>query len=244
MESGRLVIGIHKEILPEGTPGYRKTQNRIANSATGQTIFTPPPPNGLSRLLSNWERFVNSEDDGIDPLVKCALAHYQFEAIHPFGDGNGRTGRILIVLFLVQARLLSLPILYVSGYINENRNHYYRLLRGVTSENDWIDWTVFMLKGFYLQAKSTKEALLKITAMLGEMKEQIRSTHKKLYSSDLIEALFAYPIITPVNLARKLEVDYRTASRYLATLAKGNVLKDSYVGYANKRLLSLLKESF
>lgn len=246
--SHRLITGIHKKLLPGKTPGLRRIQNRVTSSTTLQTIYTPPPANEVSRLLGNWEKFVNNEADGIDPLLKCALAHYQFEAIHPFGDGNGRTGRILIVLFLVQARLLSLPILYVSGYINDNRNEYYRLLRQVTEKSEWIDWIVFMLKGLHLQARKTKEVLLSITSLLVEMKDHIRAHHKKIYSSDLVEVLFAYPIITPVNLARKLGISYRTASRYLTALLGARLLKESHVGkyhlYANVKLLKLLRESF
>jgi Fic family protein len=244
--STRLILGIQKKLLPDQTPGYRKTQNKIANSATGEVLYTPPSANELPGLLGNWETFVNAHEDGIDPLVKCAIAHYQFEAIHPFGDGNGRTGRILMVLSLIQRKLLSLPILYVSGYINKNRNEYYRLLRGVSAEGKWHEWILFMLKGFHLQAKGTKDVLFKITEMLEEMKEHLRTKHRKIYSSDLAEALFAYPIITPVNLGKKLDVNYRTASRYLVELGKGKVLNESFVGkyhlYANRPLLKLLKQ--
>lgn len=244
--STRLILGIEKKLLPDHTPGYRKTQNKITNISTGEVLYTPPPANELPGLLNNWEKFVNSDEDGIDPLVKCAIAHYQFEAIHPFGDGNGRTGRILVVLFLIQRKLLGLPILYISGYINKNRSEYYRLLHAVSAKGKWHEWILFMLKGFHLQAKMTKDVLLQITEMLGEMKEQLRTKHKKIYTADLVEALFAYPIITPVNLGKKLDVNYRTASRYLAELAKGKVLQESYVGkyhlYANKPLLKLLKQ--
>ena len=242
--STRLILGIQKKLLPDYSPGYRKTQNKIAHSETGEVLHTPPPASDLPRLLSNWETFVNAEEDGIDPLVKCAIAHYQFEAIHPFGDGNGRTGRILMVLSLIQRKLLSLPILYVSGYINKNRSEYYRLLHSVSAEEKWHEWILFVLGGFRQQAKGTKDVLFKITALLEEMKQHLRAKHRKVYSSDLVEALFAYPIITPVNLGKKLDVNYRTASRYLAELARGKVLHESYVGkyhlYANKPLLKLL----
>lgn len=189
---------------------------------------------------------LKSQLDGIDPLVKSALAHYQFEAIHPFGDGNGRTGRILVVLYLIQQKLLSLPILYVSGYINKNRSEYYTLLRKVSSEERWHEWILYMLKGFHQQAKETKSSLFKIMELLEKTREHLKEKHRKIYSAELVEAMFALPIITPVNLGKKLDVNYRTASRYLAELAKGKVLHESYLGkyhlYANKPLLKLLKQ--
>jgi len=243
--STRLILGIHKELMPDQSPDYRKTQNRIANSSTGKVIYTPPPANELPRLLSNWEQFVNKDDDGIDPLVRAAIAHCQFEAIHPFGDGNGRTGRILMVLQLIQQELLSLPILYISGYINKNRSEYYRLLQAVRTDDGWHDFIFYMLKGFHQQARETKTTLLKIMELLEMTRERLKQKHRKIYSAELVEAMFALPIITPVNLGKKLDVNYRTASRYLAELAKGRLLHESYVGkyhlYANKPLLKLLK---
>lgn len=244
--STRLILGIQKKLLPDQAPGYRKTQNRIANRATGEVIYTPPPANELPRLLSNWEQFVNNEEDGIDPLVKAAIAHYQFEAIHPFGDGNGRTGRILMVLQLIQQRLLSLPILYISGYINKNRSEYYKLLQTVRADEGWHNFILYLLKGFHQQALETKTTLFRIMELLEKTRQHLKKKHRKIYSAELVEALFAQPIITPVNLGKKLDVNYRTASRYLAELAIGKVLHESYVGkyhlYANKPLLKLMKQ--
>jgi Fic family protein len=244
--STRLIHGIHKRLLPEHSNGYRRTQNAIQNTSTGEVLYTPPPAQDIPKLMSNWERFINDDSDGTDPLVKCAIAHYQFEAIHPFRDGNGRVGRILVVLSLIQEQLLTLPILYISGYINKHRADYYRLLRGVTANSQWSEFITFMLQGFNLQARETKGVLLDLMRLLEETKERVRSQHRKIYSGDLIEALFAYPIITPVSLGKRIDVNYRTASRYLAELAKANVLAESYAGryhlFINKPLLGLLKE--
>ena len=244
--STRLILGIQKKLLPEEAPGYRKTQNRIVNSATDVVVYTPPPATELPRLLNNWERFVNNEDDGIDPLVKSAVAHYQFEAIHPFSDGNGRTGRILMVLQLIQQKILTLPILYVSGYINKNRSEYYRLLQAVRSEDGWNNLIFYMLTAFHQQARETKTTLFRIMEFLEKTREHLKQKHRKIYTAELVEAIFALPIITPVNLGKKLDVNYRTASRYLAELAKGKVLHESYVGkyhlFANKGLLKILKQ--
>ena len=244
--STRLILGIHKHLLPDRSDGFRKTQNKIENSSTGEVLYTPPPAQRIAGLIGNWENFVNDEAERLDPLIKCAIAHYQFEAIHPFVDGNGRVGRILMVLSLIQHKLLSFPILYVSGYINKHRPEYYRLLRDVSARKRWDPFVQFMLNAFHLQARETKEVLLKLMELLQETRERIREDHKKIYSADLVEALFAYPIVTPVKLGKRLDVNYRTASRYLAELAGAKVLSESFVGkyhlYVNKALLNLLRE--
>lgn len=243
--STRVVLGIYKKLLPSKKNAYRTHQNAISNSATGAVLYTPPPANEIPRLIGNWENFLHA-DDKIDPLIKCAIAHYQFEAIHPFDDGNGRTGRILMVLYLIEQKLLNLPILYISGYINKNRAEYYKALRAISADEKWDEFIIFMLKGFHSQAKETKDLLLKLIALLRESKERVKEKHKKIYSSDLVEALFASPIITPVNLGKRLDVHYRTASRYLSELVRGKVLRESYVGkyhlFINKPLLDLLKK--
>ncbi len=243
--STRIVLGIHHRLLPEAKKAYRSTQNAISNSSTGEILYTPPIAADIPAFMNNWENFLHA-DDGIDPLIKCAIAHYQFEAIHPFSDGNGRTGRILIVLYLIEQKLLTLPILYVSGYINKNRTEYYRRLRAVSREGQWHKFVLYMLNALYTQARMTKEFLFAVTDMLEKTRERIKSEHRKIYSSELVEALFAYPIITPVNLGKRLGVHYRTASRYLAELCSHKILRESIVGkyhlYINKPVLDLLRE--
>lgn len=243
--STRIILGIHKILLPQDKNGFRTDQNAIANITTGEILYTPPPANEVSRMMGNLENFLHAEDE-IDPLIKCAIAHYQFEAIHPFDDGNGRAGRIVMVLYLIEQKLLTLPILFISGYINKHRTEYYRALRAVSSHEKWNEFIVYMLHGFFVQAKETKDTLLELIDLLEKSKERVKTKHKKIYSSDLVEALFAYPIITPVNLGKQLDVNYRTASRYLSELLKGKMLRESYVGkyhlFINKPLLDLLKK--
>jgi Fic family protein len=243
--STSLILGVQRKLIPEQNSGYRRTQNQIVNSVTRAVVYTPPNANELPRLLGNWERFVNEPDDGIDPLLKTTIAHYQFEAIHPFSDGNGRTGRILIALQLIQYKLLSIPVLYMSGYIDKNRSEYYRLLQGVRTQDDWHGLILYMLKGFHEQARTTKITIFKIMELLEKTRNHLKARHRKIYSAELAESLFALPIISPVTLGKKLDVNYRTASRYLAELAKGKVLRESFVGkyhlYANTALLRLLK---
>jgi Fic family protein len=195
--------------------------------------------------MNNLENFINGSIlPEVDPLIRCAIGHYQFEAIHPFSDGNGRTGRILVVLSLVNAGILSLPILYISGYINKNKNDYYRLLLEVTTNGNWDEYILFMLNGFYLQAKETKDLLFKIMKLFFDFKKELKKDHKKIYSADLVEALFSYPVITPVKLANELGIHYTTASRYLVELEKSGTLSSKKIGkyhfFANKQLLQII----
>ncbi|MBI3500978.1 MAG: Fic family protein [Bacteroidetes bacterium] len=244
--SSRLITEIHEKLLREKSYGYRKNQNRIENSLTGEVLYTPPASTEILRLIGNWEKFLHhSNDDELDPLIKCAVLHYQFEAIHPFGDGNGRTGRILMVLYLVQEQLLQYPILFISGYITRNRSEYYRLLREVTVKGNWCDFIEYMLRGFYLQAKETKEQLFKVVELLKNHKEKIRKECPNIYSADMVEILFSYPIITPVRLGNLLNIHYTTATRYLKQLNEKKILEHKQVGkyqlYINKKLMSILR---
>lgn len=240
----RVINHIHSTLMPTGSSDIRKVQNKIINTVTGEPIYTPPAASQIPDLLSNWVSFVNDESTDIDPLLRSAIAHYQFEAIHPFLDGNGRTGRILMVLMLSQYKILSLPILFISGYIDNNRSDYYRLLQEVTMKNNWKEYLVFMTRGFQEQGKNTKRLLLQIMDLFDKTKLIVREDNKKIYSSDLIETVFTYPIITPAKLAEVLGVHRDTATRYLKTLTEANILKDSKIGkyhlYVNEKLLSIV----
>jgi len=247
--SSRLILDIHEKLLPLKSHGYRTTQNTIQNSLTGEVIFTPPPANKITELISNWEKFIHNQIEGverIDPLVKCAIAHYQFEAIHPFIDGNGRTGRILMVLYLIHEELLNLPILYISSYINKNRDEYYQLLLQVSKDGNWNEFILFIVRGIYLQARSTKETLFKIMELYHEYKEKIKIEHKKIYFTGLVDHLFASPIVTPVNLGEQIGVHYTTASRYLKELAEAGLLEDIFHGkyhfFVNQKLMKIISD--
>lgn len=240
--STRLITGIHERLQTKEN-GYRKHQNAIAVKSTGEILYTPPVIIEIPRLISNWENFANADDE-IDPLIKMAACHYQFEAIHPFGDGNGRTGRILMVLQLIHSGLLHWPILYISGYINDNRPEYYKLLREISTNNNWVDFILFILEGLRTQALETKKILFDILQLFNEMKKQVKENHKKIYSADLIEILFAFPIITPVKLGKEMGVHYTTATRWLVELTEGGFLAHKKLGkyqlYINKKLIVLL----
>jgi Fic family protein len=242
----RLIVGIQERLLENPENAYRRHQNRIENTSNKEILYTPPIASEVPMHMSALEKFANSENTEIDPLIRCALAHYQFEAIHPFADGNGRTGRILMVLQLVEYKLLNFPILFMSGYLNKNRSEYYRLLRGVTSSNAWTEFLEFMLEAYFQQALQTKTTLFQIMSMHDELKEALKAKHKSIYSADLVDHLFIQPITSPVRLGEALGIHYTTASKYLHTLAKAEILKSKKVGrhhlFANTRLVRLLQK--
>jgi Fic family protein len=245
--SSRVITGIQSTLIPISNGQYRRGQNRIVNLSTHEDLYTPPPANELPTLLQNWENYVNSSDEDIDPLIRTIIAHYQFEAIHPFRDGNGRTGRILMVLQLIQSGLLNLPVLYISGYINQHRSEYYRLLLTVTTDGNWFEFINFMLRGFHVQAKETRRDLEQICILFQKIKEQIKQEKRKLYSVELVEALFTYPIITPTKLASILSMHYTTTSKYLMQLSEIGLLREAVIGkyhiFSNHQLLRLLMKT-
>lgn len=242
--STRLILGIQEKLLTENPIGYRTAQNGIENTNTKKLIYTPPVASSISNLMNNLETFMNEKNSNMDPLIRCAISHYQFEAIHPFSDGNGRVGRILMVLQLINAEIISLPILYISGYINKNKNDYYRLLLEVTTDSKWVEFICFMLEGYYLQAKETKDFLFKIMSLFFEYKKLLKNNFKNIYSADLVETLFSFPIITPMKLSTELGVYRNTASGYLKKLAESKILIERKYGkyhfFINKRLLDIL----
>ncbi|MCU0680627.1 MAG: Fic family protein, partial [Planctomycetes bacterium] len=215
------------------------------NSKTGEILYTPPIQTKIPELIGNWEKYVNDNKE-LDPLIRVAIAHQQFESIHPFMDGNGRTGRILMVLQLVKEGLLELPILFISGYINKNRTEYYQLLRDVTTKNNWHQYIAFMLQGFYLQAKETKETLKEVNEYRYELKQRIKTDFSKIYSADLLEVLFSFPVITPTKLASEMEIHYTTASRHLSILSDAGILHSLKTGrnhlFINRKLVSILSK--
>jgi Fic family protein len=217
----------------------------IENKTTGEVIYTPPEGADLIRdKLSNWERFLH-EATHIDPLIRMAVGHYQFEAIHPFPDGNGRTGRALNILFLIDKKLLDLPILYLSQHINARRNDYYSLLRGVTAAADWEPWILFMLEAVEGTCRWTIEKIAAIEALLSETVRHVKTSLPKLYTRELVELLFTQPYCRASDLIRLGHAGHRnTAAKHLKDLTAAGVLVHKKEGrealYINKRFLDLL----
>lgn len=220
----------------------------LRNAATGDVMYTPPCCDDVIRQkLAALEQFINQDDpDGPDPLIKLALIHYQFEAIHPFLDGNGRTGRILIGLYLAQQDLLPQPVLYLSRYINLNRIDYYRLLRQVTEQESWTEWIVYMLTGIAQTAQLTMSKIRRILALMKQIELEMRLVLKASYSFDLLRLMFAQPYLKTDFLVRNNLAHRQTAAVYLKKLAEAAILTPTPIGrttyYVNQRLIDLLTD--
>ena len=208
------------------------------------SIYTPPEGRDvILDHLSAWERFING-DHGLDPLVVMALAHYQFEAIHPFFDGNGRTGRILNMLILIQTELLRLPILYLSGHIVRHKDTYYERLNAVTRNNEWEPWILFMLSGVESTAQWTLDLVEKTDQMRVEMEQQIRDHNSKLPAASLARMMFSQPYLRIDNIVEAGLAKRQTAAHWLTDLADSGLISKERVGrnvvFINNRLLQTL----
>ncbi len=235
-----------QEVLEDNKAGFRKLPGTaLKNAATGETIYTPPQDyNEILRLMTNLEKYINdSEMSDIDSLIKMAIIHFQFESIHPFYDGNGRTGRIINILYLINEKLQNLPILYLSSYIIKRKADYYRYLQKVRDEDLWEDWILFMIKGIEETARETIDLILKIKKMMFEYKHQLRDNYK-FYSQDLLNNLFKHPYTKIEFIVNDLGVSRLTAANYLNKLAEDKILKKEKLGtgnyYINERLIELL----
>lgn len=236
------------QTIKQNQAGIRNTPGTtIANATTGDVIFTPPEGESIIRdKLKNLEDFIHAEDT-IDPLISSALIHYQFEAIHPFSDGNGRTGRILNILFLVFKGLLDLPVLYLSKYIIEHKKDYYEFLKGVTERNEWEPWILYMLEAVEQTSLLTREKILEIRNLISETLEFAkRKLPQRVYSMELVELLFRQPYTKGRFLVDAGIAKRQTAAEYLKELEKIGVLKSHKTGkenlYLNVRLYELLSK--
>lgn len=234
--------------LESNNAGIRRVPGTmLRNASTGDVVYAPPQDSAdIQTLLSNLAQYINDpEMDDNDTLVKMAVIHYQFESIHPYYDGNGRTGRILNILFLILNGLLDLPILYLSRYIIRHKRNYYRLLQEVRDEDNWEDWLLYMINGVETTARETIALISEMKDLMMEMKHLIRGNYK-FYSQDLLNNLFKYPYTKIEYLMEDLGVSRITAANYLNTLAANEVLQKEKIGntnfYINPKLLELLKK--
>ncbi len=237
VEICRTIKGVEMDL--RRTPG-----TQLVNDRTGNVIYTPPEgEQRLRELLANWERFLHNETD-LDPLVRMAAAHYQFEAIHPFTDGNGRTGRILNSLYLIQEGLLTLPILYLSRQLIARRADYYRLLLGVTREAAWEPWLLFMLEAVEETARWTTAKIAAIRALAEHTGAHVRSRAPKIHCRELVDVIFEQPYCRIANLVEKNIAQRQAAARYLKDLAALGVLREIKAGkeklFIHPKLMQLL----
>jgi len=239
------IISIQSE-LEKNNAGFRKVPGTaLKNATTGETVYTPPQDyNTIQDLMKNLEQYINNSTmSEFDILVKMAIIHYQFESIHPFYDGNGRTGRIINVLYLVMNDLLNLPVLYLSRYIIEHKTDYYKLLQEVRETDNWENWVLYMLDGIEQISKETIVLIGKIKDLIFEYKNLLRNNYK-FYSQDLLNNLFKHPYTKIEFIENDLGVSRITASKYLNLLAKDKVLKKEKLGtgnyYINEKLIQIL----
>lgn len=240
VEVCRTIKGVELDI--RATPG-----TALLNEATGRVVYTPPEGQDLLReKLANWERYIHDAAD-VDPLIRLAVMHYQFEAIHPFTDGNGRTGRVLNLLYLVERSLLEIPVLYLSRYIIARKQDYYRLLLAVTTDNEWEPWVLFMLEAVRSTAVWSTAKISAIRELLDRTTETLRRDAPKIYTRELAEIIFVHPYCRISDLVEAGIAKRQAASVYLKSLAGLGILREIKAGreniYTNPALLALLSDS-
>lgn len=221
------------------TPG-----TQLMNDRSGEVVYTPPEGEARLRdLLADWERFLHN-NEALDPLVRMAVGHYQFEAIHPFIDGNGRTGRVINILYLIQQDLLGLPILYLSRHIIAHKADYYRLLLDVTRHQAWEPWLLFMLQAVEATSKWTTAKIAAIRSLAEHTTEHVRQRLPKIYSRELVDVVFEQPYCRIANLVDKGIAQRQAASRYLKDLVALGVLQEMQLGkeklFIHPKLMQLL----
>ena len=219
-----------QSIVEPNKTGIRKVPVKIINDLTKVVHYTPPEGESVIRdLLANLEKFINNSDD-IDPLIKCAVFHYQFESIHPFQDGNGRVGRILMILYLVLARVLDMPILFLSGYIMKHKKQYYEVLRNANQTNDFTEVILFTLESIKTQAEETTNTIQSIELLMRKFQDKMKA-NTSFYTHELVNIIFAKPFLTIDYLQTSLNLSARqTASKYLRQLVKLGLLKEHKFG--------------
>ncbi len=239
-----------QEVLEDNKAGFRKLPGTaLKNAASGETIYTPPQDyEDILNLMGNLEKYINNSDmQDCDPLIKMAIIHFQFESIHPFYDGNGRTGRIINILYLIIEELQTLPILYLSKYIIKHKSEYYRFLQKVRDENLWEDWILFMIKGVEETSRETINLTFKIKQLMLDFKHRLRDNYK-FYSQDLLNNLFKHPYTKIEFIVNDLGVSRLTAANYLNKLSEDKLLRKEKLGtgnyYINEELFELLTKRY
>ncbi|WP_297813209.1 Fic family protein [uncultured Helicobacter sp.] len=242
----RHILQIQK-VLESNNAGFRtQSGTMLKNPKTGEIKHIPPQhKDEILRLMDNLENYINEDLDDFNPLIKLAIIHYQFETIHPFYDGNGRSGRILNILYLAYKGLLELPILYLSAYIIKYKEDYYRLLAEVSKNRAWNEWIAYILKGVEQTSIATIQRIKEIDLAM-KANAEILQTASKIYSKDLIEILFAYPYTKIESLEKGLKVHRHTASNYLKTCEKLGILQSIKIGrkkyFINTKLFKILSK--
>jgi len=236
------------QMLKNSSEGFRQIPGTVLkNDKTGATVFVPPQDAAsIRRHMDDLQQFIHTQDAMLDPLLKMALIHHQFESIHPFSDGNGRIGRILCVLYLTQTGLLNTPVLYLSRHINRYKSDYYRLLQAVRDDGDWHGWLLFMLQAVASTAQSTVVLVEGMRELMANTKQRLRQELPKLYSQDLLNNLFRHPYTRIEFVQRDLQVTRQTAAKYLKQLAAAGIVhqhtQGKHIYFINVPLVTLLTQ--
>jgi Fic family protein len=240
------IVKIQQEMVGNSA-GIRSTPGTVLkNDKTGETVYTPPQDKAeILDLLTNFINYFNQFESDLSPLINLAILHYQFESIHPFYDGNGRTGRILNILYLILKELIDVPILYLSSYIIENKPEYYRLLNQTNRDEKWEEWILFMLKAIENTSIATITKITKIRNQLDKTILKVQAEAPKIYRKELVELLFEQPYSKIEFVVDKLSVERKAASRYLKELENIGILESQRIGretlYINQELIEILK---
>lgn len=250
-----LTLNVVKQIqkeLEHNNAGFRTVSGTKLKTSKGDVVYTPPQTGEeVAKYMSNLEKYINTQElQDIDPLIKMAIIHHQFESIHPFYDGNGRTGRIISILYLVMNDLLDLPILYLSRYITHNKSEYYRLIQEIRDTapdnfNVWEEWIVFMLKGVEETAIETIRLVKSISALMAKYKSILKPLFGKQYKHELINNLFFHPYTKIEFMERDMAVQRKTAAKYLDTIVQETgLLQKQKLGRSNYYINTELIELF
>lgn len=238
------------QVLKRTDEDFRKTPGTaLKNEASGKLVYIPPQDsNEVKDLMERLERYINMDElCQLDPMIKMAIIHHQFESIHPFPDGNGRIGRIINVLYLTRQQLLDIPILYLSRYITSNKGEYYRLLQVVRETGEWEEWLLFMLRAVADTAIETIDIVERIRRLMANYKNRLRKEHGRIYSQDLLNTLFRYPYTKIEIVQRELGKTRQTAAKYLDELCEAKILSKHKCGksnyYINDQLAAIFLEA-
>lgn len=241
------IVSIQQELV-DNTAGIRSTPGTVLkNDKTGEIIYTPPQDKAeILDLLTNFINHFNQNEPDLSPLINLAILHYQFESIHPFYDGNGRTGRILNILYLIVNELIDAPILYLSSYIIENKQDYYSLLNQTNRTGEWEDWILFILHAIEKTSINTIAKISSIRTLLDKTIENVQNKAPKIYKKELVELLFEQPYSKIDFVVNLLRVERKAASRYLRELEDIGIIKSQKIGrdiiYVNTELIEILKK--
>lgn len=241
------ILAIQKKLERNNAGFRRQSGTMLKNPSTGEIKHIPPQHyDDIVRLMSNLEQYINDDSmQDLDPLIKMAIIHYQFESIHPFYDGNGRSGRIINILYLVYKGLLDLPILYLSGYIVQYKAEYYELLQKVRDENAWEEWISYILKGIESTSKTTTATIKAIQSLMQHTKDLLKN-QTEFYTKDFLETLFIHPYTRIETISNKLNITRQTASKYLKICEELKIVRCVKIGrnhyYVNIGLFELLKK--